>query len=236
MIKKTALITGATGGIGEAVGRWLLLRGYELSLLSRTIPFQDTYGVLSQQCNVVNIEEVDKAIENTINKFGKIDVLVNYAGVSSYGIIEERPDLSGVYDVNVIGTINACISVLPSMKSQKSGYIINIGSLRGIQYSVGKAAYSMSKAAVIAFSKTLKEEVAEYGIKVTVINPGFVDISSYDSAQRDRITPSPYKDIKIKSEALVQPDDIAKTVLYLLDISHGVEISELNIGRLWEKQ
>lgn len=235
MVKKTALITGATGGIGSAIARILHANGYNLSLLSRTIELKDTKDILAQRCDILEADNIWDAVVNIIGKFGKIDVVVNCAGISGYGKVDSQEfDIDEIYKVNVVGTVNVCKEVLPFMKAQGSGYIINIGSLRGIQYSVGKAAYSMSKAAVIAFSKTLKEEVAEYGIKVTVINPGFVDIFSYDSRQHDRIVDSPYKGIKIDETSLVQPDDIAKTILYLLDISHGVEVSELNIGRLWE--
>jgi short-subunit dehydrogenase len=231
---KVALITGATGGIGSAVVSALYASGYKLSLLSRTIQPQDTVNILSQRCDVTDADDICKSAVSTISKFGGIDVLVNCAGISGYGTVEDLDvsETEGIYKVNVIGTLNVCKAVLPYMKAQKSGYIINIGSLRGIQYSAGKAAYSMSKAAVIALSKTLAEEVDGYGIKVFVINPGFVDTSSYNSEQRKRITASPYKSIKISKEDMLQPNDIAKTVLELFN--NHTKLSEINMGRLWQ--
>lgn len=234
MIKKTALITGATGGIGSAIAKALHSNGYNLSLLSRTIELKDTKDILAQRCDITDIDSVCKAVVHTISKFGRIDVLTNCAGISGYGTIEELDphDVEEIYKVNVMGTLNVCKTVLPYMEEQRSGYIINIGSLRGIQYSAGKAAYSMSKAAVIALSKTLKEEVTEYGIKVTVINPGFVDTTIYGStALRPYILSIPGQGLRIA--AITQPQDIAYTVLYLLNLSLGAEIEELNIGRLW---
>jgi len=229
---KVALITGATGGIGSAIAR--NLNGYKLSLLSRTLEPRESANILYQRCDITEEDSMWEAVVNTIGKFGRIDVLINCVGISGYGKVEDLKfeEVEAIYKVNVTGTLNACKAVLPYMKVQGSGCIINIGSLRGIQCGIGKAAYSMSKAAVIALSKTLKEEVAEYGIRVFVVNPGFVDSSSYSRSQRKRIIASPYKDIKINKDDMLQPEDIAETVAYLIE--SDLDISEINMGRLWQ--
>jgi len=226
MQNKVALITGASGGIGTAVSQELSRRGYRLSLLSRRIPPQESNHTLAQQCDITRVDAVNRAVSNTIDKFGRIDVVVNCAGRSHLGTVDEvtPQDIEAVYDVNVRGTVNVSKAVLPFMKEQGSGYIINIGSLRGVYYGVGKSAYAMSKSAVIAFSRILAMEAQEYGIKVTVINPGFVQTSLI----RHRIAEE-----NVKSTDLTQPDDIAKTVMYLLNLSPGANVEELNIGRLW---
>ncbi|MFA5054964.1 MAG: SDR family oxidoreductase [Dehalococcoidia bacterium] len=226
MTFNVALVTGATGGIGSAISEELRTSGFRLALLSRSISCHESESMLAQRCDVTKVDEVEKAVTATLKKFGNIDVVINCAGRSHLGTVDEltEQDIQAVYDVNVKGTINVCKAVLPCMKKQKSGYIINIGSLRGIEYGVGKSAYSMSKSAVIAFSNVLAMETAEYGIKVTVINPGFVQTSLI----RHRIAEE-----KLRAEDLTQPGDIAKVVLFLLELSPGASIVELNIGRLW---
>jgi NADP-dependent 3-hydroxy acid dehydrogenase YdfG len=226
MKNKVALITGASGGIGIAISQELSRRGYRLSLLSRRIPPQESNYTLAQQCDITRVDAVNRAVSNTIAKFGRIDVVVNCAGRSHLGTVDEvtPQDIETVYDVNVRGTVNVSKAVLPFMKERGAGYIINIGSLRGVYYGVGKSAYAMSKSAVIAFSRILAMEVQDCGIKVTVINPGFVQTSLI----RHRIVEE-----NLKSTDLTQPNDIAKTVMYLLNLSPGACVKELSIGRLW---
>jgi len=236
-MSEVALITGASRGIGLAIGEELFLKGYSLSLLSRSIEVRDLDKLLAQRCDVTSTMDVETAVSNTLDKFGRIDVLVNSAGISHVGTIGELTleDLDKVYDVNVRGTFNASKAVLPFMKKRNSGYIINIGSLRAIECGSGKAAYCMSKSAVRAFSKTLKKEVEDYGIKVTVINPGFVNTDIYgEKSLRPYIQPGNGGDLK--AVPVTEPEDIAKSVLYLLGLSRGAYVEELNIGRLFGKE
>lgn len=228
-MSKVALITGASRGIGLAIGEELFAKGYNLSLLSRNIEPRDSERMLAQNCDVTSPRDVETAVSNTLDKFGRIDVLVNSAGRSHLGTIDELTleDLNKVYDVNVKGTFNVSKAVLPFMKEQNSGYIINIGSLRAVECGSGKAAYGMSKSAVRAFSKTLSKELSESGIKITVINPGFVQTDLI----RHRI-----EENNLQPEDLTQPSDIAKTVIYLLGLSQGTCVEELNIGRLFAKE
>ena len=234
MKSKVTLITGASGGIGTAVSQELSRRGYRLSLLSRRIPPQESNHTLAQQCDITRVDAVNRAVSNTIDKFGRIDVVVNCAGRSHLGTVDEvtPQDIETVYDVNVRGTVNVSKAVLPFMKERGAGYIINIGSLRGVYYGVGKSAYAMSKSAVIAFSRILAMEAQEYGIKVTVINPGFVDTNIYGGVQlRPYVQSIPGNNLR--RAPITQPRDVARTILYLLDLSPGANVEELNIGRLW---
>lgn len=225
-MNKVAVVTGASGGIGHAVSEELRLKGYNLCLLDIDIKAVDSNSIQARKCDVTKPKEVEKAVLSAINKFGRIDVLVNAAGRSHLGTIDELmlEDLDKVYNVNAKGIFNVSKAVLPFMIRQKSGNIINICSLRGIECAKGKAAYCMSKFAARAFSKTLAIETREKGIMVTAINPGFVQTNLI----RHRI-----EEENLKTSDLTQPSDIAKTILYLLDLSPGAYIEELNIGRLW---
>ncbi|WAI00839.1 SDR family oxidoreductase [Methanogenium organophilum] len=208
---KVAIVTGATGGIGKAVVEELKNKGYFVHEVSR------------KNCDVTNLDSIKTFMSNITN----VDVLVNCAGRSHLGYIEDisEDDICSCFDTNALGTMRFCKAVLPIMKKQKNGYIVNIGSLRGIECCKGKASYSMSKFAVRAFSNTLGLEVKKYGINVTCINPGFVftDLIKYRIAEEN-----------LKPEDIIQPSDIAKTVMYLLSLSDGATISELNMGDVWE--
>jgi len=215
---KVALITGASGGIGSAITEELRSHGYNLGLLDINIEERDSERALAQYCDVTKAEDVEEGVSNAISRFGRVDVLINCAGRSHLGVIDKLTleDLDRVYDLNVKGVFNVSKAVLPYMKNQGFGYIINIGSLRGIECAEAKGAYCMSKFALRAFSKTLRKEVEKFGIKVTVINPGFVDTRVYGDIQlRPYVQTLPGG--SLKEAPLTQPEDIAKTILYLLD-------------------
>nr|WP_319540133.1 SDR family oxidoreductase [uncultured Methanospirillum sp.] len=208
---KTAIITGASGGIGSSVVEGLKANNYVV------------HEVTSSNCNIIdNIQ-----INNFLASIPKVDVLVNCAGVSHLGYIESltEENLKHCYDVNVIGTFNFCKAVLPIMKKQRKGYIIIIGSLRGVECCPGKGSYSMSKFAIRAFSNTLCQETRSYGIKVTCINPGFV----YTNLIEKRINSE-----KLKPSDILIPSDISNTVLFLLGLSEGAYVPEINLGEVWQ--
>ncbi len=225
-MNKVAVITGAAGGIGLAVGESLFSMQYCLGLIDLKISCEESSFILPLKCDVTKPGEVREAVSRCVEKFGRIDVLFNSAGRSHLGLVEQLSieDLKAVYEVNVLGMFNAVQAVLPVMKSQGSGHIFNMGSMRGIQCSPGKSAYSMSKFAVRGFSKTLSLESRKYGIKVTCINPGFVET---DLIWR-RI-----KEEHLQSSDLTQPQDIARTITWALSLSTGADVEEVTLGRLW---
>ncbi len=225
-MNKVAMITGATGGIGSAVSEKLRSDNYRLFLLDLAIEPEDSEFKLALKCDVTRPEDVQEAIAKCMAKFGRIDVLFNSAGRSHLGTVEDisLEDIKAVNDVNVYGTFNTVKALLSIMKKQGSGHIFNMGSMRGLQCAAGKAAYSISKFAVRGFSKTISLELRDMGIKVTCINPGFV--------QTDQIWRR-IKEENLKPADLTQPDDIAKTVLWVLGLSPGADVDEVTIGRLW---
>ena len=184
---KVALITGATRGIGKEIALELAANGYDIAVNCRSI--QDSleeerkeiegYGVRCEfvQADVANFEQCEAMVKETIEKFGKIDVLVNNAGITKDGLIMrmKKEDFEAVIDINLTGTFNVTRNVIPYMIKQKSGRIINLSSVVGVAGNAGQTNYSASKAGVIGFTKSLAKEVASRNILVNAVAPGFID-------------------------------------------------------------
>ena len=129
------------------------------------------------KADVANFEECESMVKETIEKFGKIDILINNAGITKDGLIMrmKKEDFEAVLDVNLTGTFNVTRNVIPYMLKQKSGRIINLSSVVGIVGNAGQTNYSASKAGIIGFTKSLAKEVASRNILVNAIAPGFID-------------------------------------------------------------
>lgn len=184
---KTALITGASGGIGKAIakklsedGFFVLLHGYKNSeALSELRNELNETGInaASYICDIANHIEVAKMFSEINLMYGKIDVLVNNAGIS---YIKPFTDISyeewtELIDVNLTGMFNTCHFAVPEMIRQKSGKIINISSIWGITGASCETHYSASKAGVIGFTKALAAELAPSGIQVNCVAPGAIE-------------------------------------------------------------
>ena len=129
------------------------------------------------EADIANFEQCEKMIKETIEKLGRIDVLVNNAGITKDGLIMrmKKEDFEAVIDVNLTGTFNVTRNVIPYMIKQKSGRIINLSSVVGVAGNAGQTNYSASKAGIIGFTKSLAKEVASRNILVNAIAPGFID-------------------------------------------------------------
>jgi len=177
---KVWYITGASQGLGLTLVKKLLANGYRVAATSRNaqvlkdaVGLIDTGRFLPLSADLNNPDCIDESIRQTIDAFGQIDVVVNNAGYGMAGTIEEiaEQDIRKIFDVNVLATINVTRRILPVMRLQQSGYIINIGSVAGFVGAPGWAAYAATKAAVAAFSEVLALDVKEFGIRVTVVEP-----------------------------------------------------------------
>ncbi|MCX2476133.1 SDR family NAD(P)-dependent oxidoreductase [Pedobacter sp. MC2016-05] len=179
-IKKVWFITGASKGLGLSLVNQLLKAGQSVAATSRNV--NDLISAVNSNSEkflpiAVNLADelsVEDAINATVAQFGRIDVVINNAGYGIGGSIEELTDkeTKDAFDVNVFGTLNVIRKVSLHLRTQRSGHIINIASIAGIVGATGWAVYSAAKAAVIALSEVLAEDLKEFGVKVTVVAPG----------------------------------------------------------------
>ncbi len=179
--QKVWFITGASKGLGLTLAKQLLAAGHLVAATSRdtaslinAVDAEDKDLFLPLQVDLGDEKSVSSAIGKTYQKFGRIDVVVNNAGYGIGGTIEELSDKEtrDNFDVNVFGTINVIRHVLPIMREQSAGHIINISSIAGIAPSTGWSIYGAAKHAVIGLTEVLAEDVKLLGIKVTLIAPG----------------------------------------------------------------
>jgi 3-oxoacyl-[acyl-carrier protein] reductase len=183
---KTAIITGASSGIGRATALALAEQGARLCLLARSERLlaevreeavqRGAANVLHLVCDVREEAEVENAVQDTLERFGRIDILINSAGLSLNGEVEDYQlsDWRTVIDTNLTGTFLTCRAVLPAMKRQGGGQIINISSGAGRNGIKQMAAYCASKFGVIGFTESLALEVRNHNIRVSVLLPGSV--------------------------------------------------------------
>jgi NAD(P)-dependent dehydrogenase (short-subunit alcohol dehydrogenase family) len=176
---KTAFVTGASAGIGEATARALLAAGYRVFAGARRL--DRMAGLAAAGATLLKLDLTDDvsivAAVNTIkNEAGRIDVLVNNAGYGSYGALEDVPLDEGrrQFEVNVFGLARLCQLVLPTMRAQKSGKIVNVTSIGGKIWEPLGGWYHATKFAVEGLSDCLRVEVAPFGVNVIVIEPGAI--------------------------------------------------------------
>jgi len=185
---KVAIITGASSGIGAALARAFSKEGVLVVLAARRIAkLQEVADAcpsqtLVVQCDVTSEEERQKLLDETLERFGRVDILVNNAGIGLYADIEEteESDLRHLFEVNVFAVFLLTKLVLPMMKKQGSGLILNIGSIGGlIAHSNKVAAYVSSKHAVVGFTRGLVKDLHGTGVDAKVVCPQLVDTGFY---------------------------------------------------------
>jgi short-subunit dehydrogenase len=177
---KVWYVTGASQGLGLILVKKLLENGYRVAAGSRDVhTLSQAVGILDKErflplaVDLNNLDSIDESIQQTLATFGRIDVVVNNAGYGMAGTLEEtgEQDIKNIFNINVLATIDVVKRVLPVMRNQKSGYIINMGSVAGFVGAPGWSVYSATKAAVAAFSEVIALDVKEFGIRVTVVEP-----------------------------------------------------------------
>jgi NAD(P)-dependent dehydrogenase (short-subunit alcohol dehydrogenase family) len=176
----TWFITGASSGYGLALARYAIDRGYNVVATARSVAKLATLSasapdrVLVQKLDVTLPDDAATAVEAAITRFGRIDVLINNAGYGVIGAVEETPEVEfrAQMDTNFFGALSVTKAALPHLRAQKSGAIVNVSSMGGQMSFAGASAYSASKFALEGLSEALAQEVAPFGIKVIIVEPG----------------------------------------------------------------
>ena len=179
-MKKTILITGASSGIGKATAIYFHQQGWNVIATMRSTE-QETElnqmeNVLLEKLDVLDLDTIDQAIGKGIEKFGKIDALVNNAGYGAYGPLETFPreNIIRQFNTNVIGLLDVTRAIIPHFRSNHSGVIVNISSIGGqMTFALGSL-YHGTKFAVEGISESLHYEMAQIGVKVKIVQPGFI--------------------------------------------------------------
>lgn len=232
---KVVIITGASSGMGEAAAKHLATLGATVVLGARrgdkienmAKDIQETGGkALAVAMDVTNLEQVKNLVDTAVQKFGRIDVILNNAGIMPLSPMDRInvEEWNTMIDVNIKGVLNGIAAVLPYMKEQKSGQIINTSSVAGHKVFNGSAVYSATKYAVRALTEGLRMEVKPYNIRTTIVCPGAVKtellehISEADIQQANK---------DYVGEVGISPDSFARVVAFAISQPEDVDINEV---------
>ncbi|MET7702801.1 oxidoreductase [Streptomyces sp. NPDC005485] len=174
--RPVALVTGASSGIGKAAALALVAAGFDVVGTSRdTSRVSPLGGVTFLDLDVASDTSATAAVQQVIDRFGQIDVLVNNAGMGAIGAVEESSvaQAQGIFDVNVFGVMRMTKAVLPHMRAQRRGRVINISSVVGFLPSPYMAAYAASKHAIEGYSESLDHEIREHGVRSLLVEPAY---------------------------------------------------------------
>ena len=234
MTKPLVVVTGASSGIGEAIARQLSAKGHSLLLLARRLDRLEVLELPDTMCRKVDVTDRDAikvAIAEAEAQFGPVDCLVNNAGLMQLGMAHEQSPVEwdNMIDVNIKGVMNGIHAVLPGMKERKTGTIINLSSIAGVKGFPNHVAYCGTKFAVHGLSETLREEVADDGIRVVTIAPGAVETELLGHTTSKDIVDG-YESWKDSMGGVIAPDDIAGCVSFVYGQPQNVCIRELVVS------
>jgi NAD(P)-dependent dehydrogenase (short-subunit alcohol dehydrogenase family) len=221
---RAALVTGGSSGIGLAIARMLREEGFELTLVSRRPEKIEAaaaeLGVAGVAANMAEAEDCARIVAEHRDRFGRLDVLVNSAGVGIGGKVEELPvkQLDLQLDVNLRGLFLVTQAAIPLLRESR-GWIVNLASIAGTLPTPGLATYGATKAAVIALTRSLNAELDAEGVRAIALCPGFVDTPM---AQWSGIEP----------EEMIRPKDCAEVVRMCLRLSPQARIPQVVIERM----
>lgn len=230
---KVVVIAGASSGLGEALARRLVKDGAKLVLGARRL---DRLKKLAQDLNlspeaavqtdVTQPDQVQALVDKAIALYGRVDVMVNNAGLMPHSLLERRKfdDWNAMIDVNLKGVLYGIAAALPYMQQQKSGHIINTSSVAGHKVRPGSAVYAATKTAVRVISEGLRQEVKPYNIRTTIISPGAVEselVTSITEADVAANIQQFYDDVAISAESF------ASVVAFAISQPEDVDINEI---------
>ncbi len=228
---RVALITGSSRGIGRSIAERLAMEGARVIITARTDEAVEhsvnnivrkggpAIGFTADLSSTVSIDEL---AEKACSEYGQLDILVNNAGTSvkKHFVETTEEDWNKIMHVNALAPFLLCKKCLPALKQSDAASIVNIGSVVGIKGYVEQSAYTASKHALMGFTKVLAQEVQEFGIRVHAVNPGGVATDMVKEMRPD-----------LDPAGLIQPDEIAEIVLFLLTQRNNAMIDDLHVRR-----
>lgn len=232
---KVVVITGASSGLGECTARHLSTKGAILVLGARRIERlhklvadieQQGGSAIAIATDVTIKAQVEALVKLAVEQFGRIDVLINNAGLMQQSLLEtlKTDEWDNMIDVNIKGTLYGIAAALPFMKSQKSGHIINVSSVAGHKVTAAGSVYCATKHAVRAISEGLRSEVKAWNLRTTVISPGAVDTELTEHITEKEIGQGMRN---FYQQHAVQPDSFARIVEFAITQPPEVDINEI---------
>ncbi len=224
MVDRAALVTGGSSGIGLAIARLLREEGYDLTLVSRTpekiAAAAAELGAMAVAANVADADECTRAVAEHRERFGRLDVLVNSAGVGLAGLVEQLDvkRLDRQLDINLRGLFLVTQAAIPLLKETR-GWVVNLASIAGTIPTPGLATYGATKAAVISLTRSLNAELDADGVRAIAICPGFVDTPMAEYSG-------------LEPEEMIRPEDCAEVVRMCLRLSPTARIPQVVIERM----
>ncbi|MFD0048740.1 SDR family oxidoreductase [Actinomycetes bacterium NPDC127524] len=241
--QKTAIITGASSGIGQATAKELAGKGFSVMLAARREErlqelkreIEENGGKAEYKVtDVTSAEEMEELAKAAADKFGAIHILVNNAGLMPLSYLNKKKtdEWNKMVDVNIKGVLNGIAAVLPYMEKQKQGHIVNISSVAGHVISPGSAVYSGTKFAVRAITEGLRKEIdPELNIRATIISPGAVATELTNTITDEDIL-NKFKGSNMKP---LDSEDIARAIAYAVEQPEHVDVNEIIIRPTQQK-
>ena len=232
---KVVVITGASSGLGEATARLLSSEGATVVLGARRRDRIEALAAelngkggkaLAVQTDVTDREQVKALVGAAVAAYGRIDVMINNAGVMPHSPLERLKvdDWERTIDVNLKGVLYGIAAALPYMREQKAGHFINVSSVAGHKVSVNGAVYAATKHAVLALSEGLRQEVKPYDIRTTVISPGAVATELPDSVTEADVSEGMHE---FYEKVAIPADSFARAVAYAISQPDDVDVNEI---------
>ena len=206
--RPVAIVTGASGGIGEATARALHAAGYRVFGTSRRASATGATGIEYLECDVTSDESVKGVVDEVLSKAGRVDLLVNNAGVGLVGGAEESSveQAKALFDVNLFGLIRMTKAVLPTMRGQRTGRIVNISSVMGLIPAPFMALYAASKHAVEGYSESLDHEIRSSGVRVVLVEPAYTRTSFEGNVYRADQQLDVYQSARANAEGVLRDE------------------------------
>lgn len=232
---KVVVITGASSGNGESTARYLSNQGATVVLGARRVDrimalAEELSGkggrALAVQTDVTQVEQVKRLVDEAVKTYGRIDVMINNAGLMPHSPLERLKidDWNRTIDVNLKGVLYGIAAALPYMKQQKSGHVINVSSVAGHKVRPGSAVYAATKTAVLVITEGLRQEVKPYNIRTTVISPGAIATELPDSITEPDIAENVRKFVQ---EVALPAESFARAVAFAMSQPEDMDVNEI---------